>query len=381
MSSTKNTSLGVSSRTQLDLRGLLAQKQEEVARNKAAGQNSIKGGVKRPDKKPPKWMAPNPGVKSRAARDIELEDIPKATLDQAMAKANEKSKRLYNTLKGKDGGLSEAQLENMLFDPSQKAISYDSDSDDVDESLTVPVRPQDEDDPVMEYEDEYGRTRTARRSEIPSDLLPKPEEEREDFDSSRWVNPVNHYPTYQPTEERWEQLAAQAAEDNKPLNTHFDSTREVRAVGAAYYKFSGNEEAREQEQARLKELRQETSKTRELLKAPDIPAGAVEGMQGAPESTKSRAAEKRKRLLEERNKQLEARRKKRKAGEDTALAQETSIAGPSNVPPPTPTPLHSDPFAVVEAHKSTQAVKQEADAADDFLAKLEQDVLLKQRAQ
>lgn len=66
--------------------------------------------------KPPKWMAPNPGVKSRAARDIELEDIPKATLDQAMAKANEKSKRLYNTLKGKDGGLSEAQLENMLFD-------------------------------------------------------------------------------------------------------------------------------------------------------------------------------------------------------------------------------------------------------------------------
>lgn len=70
----------------------------------------------------------------------------------------------------------------MDLQPSQKAISYDSDSDDVDESLTVPVRPQDEDDPVMEYEDEYGRTRTARRSEIPSDLLPKPEEEREDFE-------------------------------------------------------------------------------------------------------------------------------------------------------------------------------------------------------
>ena len=44
------TSTGVSSRTQLNLKALLAEQQEQVARNKAAGQSRIEGGVKRPDK-------------------------------------------------------------------------------------------------------------------------------------------------------------------------------------------------------------------------------------------------------------------------------------------------------------------------------------------
>ena len=44
------TSTGVSSRTQLNLKALLAEQQEQVARNKAAGQSRIEGGVKRPEK-------------------------------------------------------------------------------------------------------------------------------------------------------------------------------------------------------------------------------------------------------------------------------------------------------------------------------------------
>ena len=42
----------------------------------------------------------------------------------------------------------------------------------MDESLTVPKPPDDQDDPIIEYEDEFGRVRTGRKSEIPRHLLP-----------------------------------------------------------------------------------------------------------------------------------------------------------------------------------------------------------------
>lgn len=44
----------------------------------------------------------------------------------------------------------------------------------------MPKPPQnEEDDPIVEYEDEFGRARTGRRSEIPRHLLKKEEEEEE----------------------------------------------------------------------------------------------------------------------------------------------------------------------------------------------------------
>lgn len=33
-----------------------------------------------------------------------------------------------------------------------------------------------QDDPIVEYEDEFGRVRSARRSEVPRNLIPEPEE-------------------------------------------------------------------------------------------------------------------------------------------------------------------------------------------------------------
>ena len=40
-----------------------------------------------------------------------------------------------------------------------------------------------QDDPIVEYEDEFGRVRTARRSEVPRDLLPsRREEDNDDVD-------------------------------------------------------------------------------------------------------------------------------------------------------------------------------------------------------
>lgn len=78
------------------------------------------------------------------------------------------------------------------------ADTFESDSEDEDESLTVPKPSEDDlvsfysslifglqligyqDDPIIEYEDEFGRVRTARRSEVPRHLAPGAEPEHDD---------------------------------------------------------------------------------------------------------------------------------------------------------------------------------------------------------
>lgn len=74
---------------------------------------------------------------------------------------------------------------------------FEPDSEDEDESLTVPKpsagdlvcsQPSfhscqltnSQEDPVVEYEDEFGRIRTAPRSEVPRHLAPQPAQEDED---------------------------------------------------------------------------------------------------------------------------------------------------------------------------------------------------------
>lgn len=41
-----------------------------------------------------------------------------------------------------------------------------------------------QDDPIIEYEDEFGRLRTGRRSEVPRHLLRKTQDEEEDVDDA-----------------------------------------------------------------------------------------------------------------------------------------------------------------------------------------------------
>jgi len=41
-----------------------------------------------------------------------------------------------------------------------------------------------QDDPIIEYEDEFGRLRTSRRSEVPRHLLHKSQDEEEEIDDA-----------------------------------------------------------------------------------------------------------------------------------------------------------------------------------------------------
>ncbi|CCM04307.1 uncharacterized protein FIBRA_06478 [Fibroporia radiculosa] len=392
----KAKAAGVSASSFFDLKAELAKQEEEFTKNKAAGKASaLVGGIKRPDKKPTVWARQNAGVKARAARDIELEEISKPTLDSARAVLERKAKIYEKLRKGKSGGLSEKQYDALLVDFEQMPIDpYESDSDDEDESLTVPKAPDGgNDDPVIEYEDEFGRIRTAPRSEVPRHLLPKSEEEQEeDIDPFVIYNPVDHFPVYEPSAERVAAIEAEFAEENNPLNVHFDASREVRAKGAGFYQFSADEETRRKQMEDLRRAREETEKTRAELGAADARPGETEGMRApgdkgegsAAVGARSRATEKRKRELEERRKLLDAKRRKQ-GGPERAESHESSEAQARPSPPAQsaqePASVPVDPFAALEARSSSQKGKMKerpertADEADVFLSQLEKEMI------
>ncbi|KAI0701201.1 hypothetical protein BC835DRAFT_1404636 [Cytidiella melzeri] len=384
--SNKAKAAGVSASSFLDLKAELSRKEEQLNKAKASGK-TVKA-VKRPDKKPTIWARPNKGVEARATRDAESDEVSRSTLESAREKLERKSKIYEKLSKGKSGGLSDKQYDALLVDvrlfflvansgcigtehrqfDSKPIGAYESDSDDVDESLTVPKRPDDNDDPIVEYEDEFGRVRTGRRSEIPRHLL-QPEEEEEDFDPYVIHNPVNHFPTYEPTEERKAAIQAQLEEEENPLRLHYDASREVRAKGAGFYQFSEDEETRRKQMEELKNARAETEKTRAEVGAVDLHPGEVEGMQLGEGttiiSTKSRAMEKRKRELEERRKMLDAKRRKKDPTSAPAdSVHESSRQAGSRSP-------SSGPFAAL----GEQSLKKPMDAADAFLATLESAIL------
>ncbi|TBU63082.1 hypothetical protein BD310DRAFT_667326 [Dichomitus squalens] len=378
----KSRAAGVSASSFMDLQAELERKKQEFAKNRAAGNAmAVVGGAKRPDKEP-KWAKQNAGVHDRAARDVrQFEDDVRPSYDAARARLEKKARQYKLLQQGKSAGLSDKQYGSVLVDFEQKAIEhYQSDSDDVDESLTVPVPPQDaEDDPVIEYQDEFGRVRTARRSEVPREFLPDAEkEDDEDFDPYVIRNPVNHFPTWERSMEDQEKIKA-ALEEDELADIHYDASREVRAKAAGFYKFSEDEETRRRELEALNKRHEETREAREKAGAVDVLPGRIEGMRAdeaaGSEPVRSRAQEKRKRELEERRRLLEARKRK-KTGKE-----EESPSAPSTTAQVSPsTKAVSDPLAVLGAPLAKTVTNRDqrsgpSNAADAFLAQVEQEML------
>ena len=210
-------------------------------------------------------------------------------------------------------------------------------------------------------------------------------------------NPEGYFPTYEPSEERLAEIKAKYAED--PLNLHYNASDEVRAKGAAFYQFSGDEETRRQQMEELKKAREETEKTREESGAVNVRPGEVEGMI-APEgsASRSKALEKRKRDIEERRKMLDAKRRKKDPGLLPVAEQIQQSSKPSSSPSPGPQPppsrqsdthdhehvnpstrVSTDPFATLEAKVTEKKGKMKAqpsmNQADAFLASLEKDIM------
>lgn len=219
-------------------------------------------------------------------------------------------------------------------------------------------------------------------------------------------NPVNHFPTYQPTEEKIQEIQTSLLEENNPLNIHYDASGENRAKGAGFYQFSGDEEMRRKQMEELRKAREETEKARQETEAVDVRPGEVEGLTSTEGQAaavipqKSRALEKRKREIEERRKLLEAKRQKKNPSSNMPeLSGEYKtpvFAMPSDEdegdhsPPEKPMPKAPeeslDPFAALGVRsradkkgKGKQPARTVEDA-DAFLASLEQDIMAKRKS-
>lgn len=208
-------------------------------------------------------------------------------------------------------------------------------------------------------------------------------------------DPVNHFPVYEPSEERIAEVGRKFSEENNPLNLHYDASKEVRTKGAGFYQFSADEVTRRKQMEELKAARDGTATTRQELGAEDIKPGE-EGM--AADGVKSRAMEKRKRELEERRKLIEAKRKKPRVAapsdETTALPAVPSPSPKGDLRPilsESPTAVGNsraaatqDPFALLEARATDPRRKKKnkdnpthdiPNETDTFLSKLEQEFL------
>ncbi|KAI0787938.1 hypothetical protein C8Q74DRAFT_1366737 [Fomes fomentarius] len=363
-------SAGVTVSSQLNLKALTYAKEQEVLKNKAAGKTTVV--TKRPDKKTPKWKS-NTGVEARAARD-RLEEVSKRKLADGYAKLVQKAKVYDKIKRGEDGGLTDRQ---------QAEVLVVVDDDDIDESLTVPVPlPEEEDDPIIEYQDELGRDHTAPRSQVPIEFLPRPKKQEED-DPFVIRQPFNHHPVYEPDAERRQMIDEKFKEE--PLNTHYDHHQEVRDKAAGFYGFDANPESRGKQFESLRKIHQEAERNREELRSGNVRPEEVQGMradeQSSAASVKSRAVEKRKRELEARRKEVQDKRQKT-GGKVVKAAQDssTSTVASTHVSS-TPLPATSDPFAMLDAQsKGTNATTHtpqhvgHQDSADAFLARLEQEI-------
>ncbi|KAG8973871.1 hypothetical protein FRC05_008092 [Tulasnella sp. 425] len=343
----KARTAGVSASSFLDLKAELSKAEDEFKKAKASGSGGraepIVGGVKREGKKPSVWAQKNKGVADRAKRDmeVELEEVSRSTMESARAALEKKSKIYEKLQKGMTGGLNDKQYDSLLVDFDRKAEEdrFEAHSSDEDESLTVPRPAQgddgDEDDPMVEYEDEFGRTRRVRRSEAPRgvDILQEEDEEPE-VDPYVIYNPVGHFPTYEPTLEKQEAIAAAFAEARKDPLQHYDASKEYRARGAGFYQFAtGDEEARQKQMEELKNARLDTMEKREELGVEDGVGGEGAAAGGEKKTTVNRAVEKRKREIEERRKLIEAKKRKVVNEKAEAAGNLKDAAAAASTPP------------------------------------------------
>ncbi|KAM0750624.1 hypothetical protein T439DRAFT_325683 [Meredithblackwellia eburnea MCA 4105] len=300
-------SYNISASSFLDLKAELNKREDEFEKTKHLGSTTT--GVKRgPPKKPSVWAKRNKGIDGRNQRDQVLfeEDPRNAKHDPARLRAQmEKKAALYEKIrKGKTGGLNEAQIESLLVDFDQKDLDGSSgsdDSEDEDESATVPQRPI-ESDPLVEWTDEFGRTRMIPASEVPRSQIA---EEAPVDESNVHYGDQRHFPVYEP-DPAVLLARAKALAESEPLVSHYDGTAENRTKAAGFYAFSRDEKVRAEQMAALKRERDET----EVVRRENRDKGGVVG-------EREREKEERKRKLEEKRKELERKRAEKLGGAKT----------------------------------------------------------------
>ncbi|GAA5956937.1 hypothetical protein JCM3765_006646 [Sporobolomyces pararoseus] len=364
MAPKSSSKLAISSSSFLDLKATISAHESDFKKSRTpitqGGNSATSSSASGSSKKLGQWAKQNKGLSSRAQKDQILYENDVGTDDKGnperIRERLEKKAKIYDKIRrGKSGGLNEAQIDSLLVDFDQSAEGKEDSSSsasesEVDESKTIPRRPRrlrsrsgsDSDepgpplpsDPLVEYTDEFGRTRMIPRSEVPrgapfnhasTSPTVDPSQPAQDpyFASDNnssgafkpGEGPLQHnvlygdqtsFPVFEPDPAILAQRAATlAAAQNAPLVDHYDSTRETtRQRGAGFYQFSGTEEERKQQMEDLERERRETERKRK----------GREELGDKVRADRKREIEERKRMIEDKRRELEEKRlaKKRK---------------------------------------------------------------------
>lgn len=236
------------------------------------------------------FTAHNKNVKKRSAADLvddgeqkhktaaELGTVDSDVLHRSKRRMEEKT-RLYAAMKRGDyvtsaDGRDERGLvdfdrkwaESQGKDAARDATSSGSDDDS-----------SDGDQEIVEYEDEFGRTRKGTKAEAAREerrrRIQKNAIEEEERVSARPTMPTNiifgdtvQYNAFNPDEVIAERMADLAKKRDKsatpPPDSHYDANAEIRTKGTGFYAFSKDAEGRKKEMEALERERLETQRAR-----------------------------------------------------------------------------------------------------------------------
>ncbi|KAF2735057.1 hypothetical protein EJ04DRAFT_435865 [Polyplosphaeria fusca] len=260
----------------------------------------------------------NKGVKKRALKDLEESAFTQkhrgrtagevaedeATWRRTKRRMEEKA-RLYNALKRGDIA-DEDEKYGVDFDTKWAEAQENGDKESESESESESNASDEE---LIDYIDEFGRTRKGTRMQIAREEMKKKMANVEpDRYTAQPVAPENviygdtiQTNAFNPEETIAQQMAELAAKRDKeltpPPEEHFDGRKEARQRGTGFMYFSKDEEERKEQMANLEKQRKETEKNR---------------TEKAKEA-RQKAIDERRKLVEQKRQEIQKKRAKVKA--------------------------------------------------------------------
>ncbi|OCK78982.1 hypothetical protein K432DRAFT_383449 [Lepidopterella palustris CBS 459.81] len=247
----------------------------------SSGTSSKQAAGRSKSKKEDIFSTHNKNTKKRAIKDLDDADftqnhstssgaLDEATWRRAKRRMEEKA-RLYSAMKRGDV----EDLDNKhLVDFDQKWAEREA-KGEADDDTSSDDGSDSEQEELVEYQDEFGRTRRGTRAEVAREERRKKMLAADEPDrfTARPAAPSNiiygdavQSAAFNPDEPIAVQMAELAAKRDKeatpPPEEHFDGKREVRTKGVGFFHFSADEETRKKEMAALAKEREETERSR-----------------------------------------------------------------------------------------------------------------------
>lgn len=225
----------------------------------------------------------NKGAKSRALKDVSADDhsLPQThtTTSEALDTAQwQRSKRKMEEKARLYAAMKRGDVEDMDdkyavdFDRKWAESKHLSDQPDSSSDSDPPSEEDDADKEIVEWTDEFGRSRTGSRKEmlweqrrhnLNEELSARA---RPSMPSNIIYGDTVQAAAFNPDDDRAKQMHDLAAKRDKeitpPPDTHFDSSKEVRAKGVGFMQFSLDEEHRKEQMDNLVKEREETERRR-----------------------------------------------------------------------------------------------------------------------